>query len=367
MTSLTDPVTAAELRRAFLAHLDGDLAAAEAVYRRALADPGMAPAAHRHLIGLLEAQHRWEAAADECRAALVREPGRADLETNLATLLLGLGRYAEAWPLLEARATLRTGSVRPDLPYPEWDGRPVGSLTIWDEQGFGDAIQHSRFIPALVARGIAVTLVVRPELCALLSGLGAAVIPAEGRLRVPLADAWAMMGSLPGRLGVTLESLAGGQPYLAPAPDRRAKWAGRIGPSARIGVVARGKAVHANDAQRSLPYEGADFLHSLPGAVSLEPEGPLPLDDFADTAAVIEQLDLVIAVDTAVAHLAGAIGKPCWVLLPYLGPDWRWLYDGRTDSPWYPSLRIYRQPAPRDWASVLRAVAKDLPAFFGQA
>src|SRR5437899_3632104 len=332
MTSPTDPVTPADLRRAFLAHLDGDLAAAEAAYRRLLADPRMAPAAHRHLVGLLEAQHRWEEAAGECRAALIREPGQADLRTHLATLLLGLGQYPEAWPLLEARAALRTGSVRPDLPYPEWDGQPVRSLTIWDEQGFGDAIQHSRFVPALVARGIEVTLVVRPELCALLSDLGAAVIPAKGRLRIPVADAWTMMGSLPGRLGVTLESLADvRQPYLAPPADRRAKWAGRIGPSARVGVVAKGKAIHANDPQRSLPYEGADFLYSLPGSVSLEPDGPLPLTDFADTAAVIEQLDLVIAVDTAVAHLAGAMGKPCWVLLPYLGLDCRWLYDGRAD------------------------------------
>ncbi|HEY8004706.1 MAG TPA: glycosyltransferase family 9 protein [Phenylobacterium sp.] len=367
MTEPADPVTPAELRRAFLAHLDGDLLAAEAVYRRALGVPHMAASAHRHLIGLLEAQHRWEDAVDACRAALAGDRGAADLKANLANLLLGLARFAEAWPLLEARALLPTGSVRPSLPYPEWDGSDVRSLTVWDEQGFGDAIQHARFVPTLLARGIEVTLVMRPELCALFAGLGATVIPAEGQLRVPAADAWTMIGSLAGRLGVTLETLAGAQAYLAAPTDRRAKWAGRIGPAARIGVVARGKAIHPNDAQRSLPYEGADFLQSLPAAVSLEPDGPLPLADFADTAAVIEQLDLVIAVDTAVAHLAGALGKPCWVLLPYLGLDWRWLYDGRTDSPWYPSLRIYRQPAPRDWASVLRAIARDLPAFFGQA
>jgi hypothetical protein len=366
MTSLTDPVTLEEIRRAFLAHLDGDLADAEAVYRRALAVPHMAPAAHRHLIKLLEAQHRWEAARDECRLALAREPSDAPLKINLATLLLGLGRYAEAWPLLEARAELSAGSVRPSLPYPEWNGGPVRSLVVWDEQGFGDAIQLARFVPALVARGIAVTLVMRPELCALLSDLGAAVIPAQGQLRIPLADAWAMIGSLPGHLGVTAEGLADTRPYLAPPLDRRAKWAGKIAPSARIGIVARGKAIHVNDAQRSLSYEGADFLQSLPGALSLELGGPLPLTDFADTAAVVEQLDLVIAVDTAVAHLAGAMGKPCWVLLPYLGLDWRWFFDGRTSSPWYPSLRIYRQPAPRDWASVLRAVEADLPAFFGR-
>jgi hypothetical protein len=363
----TEAARPADLRRALLAHLGGDFEAAEALYRRTLAAPQLAPIAHRHLIRLLEAQHRWDEALAECRTALAREPASPDLKIQLALLLLGLGRYSEAWPLYEARSELPSGSVRPTtLPYPEWDGAPIRSLTVWDEQGFGDTIQHARFIPLLIARGIEVTLVVRPELTALLSGLGATVIPARGRLRIPIVDAWAMMDSLPGRLGVTLESLEGG-PYLAAPADRRAKWARAFGPSVRIGVVSKGKAIHPNDAQRSLPPEAAGFLQALPAAISLLPEeSGLPLADFADTAAIIERLDLVIAVDTATAHLAGALGKPCWVLLPALGADWRWLHD-RTDSPWYPAHRLYRQPSPGDWASVLRAVARDIPIFFGQA
>jgi hypothetical protein len=131
--------------------------------------------------------------------------------------------------------------------------------------------------------------------------------------------------------------------------------------------VARGNPQQSNDANRSLDPEGRTFLHSLPGATPLIPEAfPAPLADFADTAAVMERLDLVIAVDTAVAHLAGAMGKPCWLLLNSAYQDWRWMYD-RADSPWYPSMRIYRQLSPGDWAGVMRQVAADLPAFFGQA
>ena len=361
---MTDTVSAVDLRRAFLAHLAGDVAAAEATYRAALAQPAFAGAAYRHLTHLLEAQHRWEDALDVAREAHRRQPQAAEVAVHLATLLLGLGRYAEAWPLFEARAALAAGRVRPDLPYPEWDGRAVRSLTVWDEQGFGDAIQFARFVPDLVARGIAVTLIVRPELAALFAGLGATVVPAQGQMRIPVADTWTMLGSLPGRLGVTLEGLPGRTAYLQAPEERREAFAGKLRPGARIGVVSRGKPAHANDHNRSLPYEGAAFLLSLPGAQSLLPdESPLPLKDFADTAAVVAQLDLVISVDTASAHLAAALGKPCWILLPWVGEDWRWLHDGRTDSPWYPSVRLYRQPAPGDWASALRALAQDLQVF----
>ena len=359
---MADSATPVDLRRGLLAHLGGDFSAAEALYRHAMTNPALAGLAHRHLVLLLEAQHRWEEALKECRAAVHREPGHPELEIHLAISLLRLGRYAEGWPLYETRARLPAGSVRPCLPYPEWDGRPVSSLTIWDEQGFGDAIQFARFVPALVGRGVEVSLIIRPELAALFSGLGATVIPAQGQIRTPVSDAWAMICSMGARLGVTLENLAPTLPYLSAPGDRQKKWAKGIAPGWRIGVVTRGKRLHENDANRSLPYEAADFLQSLPGAISLLPEeNGLPITDFADTAALIDRLDLVITVDTAVAHLAGAMGKPCWVLLPYVGTDWRWLHDERTDSPWYPSLRLYRQPAAGDWTSVLRAIAQDLP------
>jgi hypothetical protein len=362
---VTQTVTAADLRRAFLAQLSGDLDAAETGYRRALADPTLAPAARRHLIHLLEQQHRWEDALQAAIDAHRARPEAPELTVQVGNALLGLGRYAEGWPRLEARAALDAGRQRPQLPYPEWDGGPVASLTVWDELGAGDAIQFCRYVPDLAARGIRVTLVVRPELARLMECLDVEVVAAKGQIRTPTADAWVMIGSLPHRLGVTLESLPERTGYLKPSVALHNAWARKLRPTARIGVATRGNPAHPNDHNRSLPYAGAAFLLTLPGAESLLPDrGALALADFADTAAVIQNLDLVITVDTAVAHLAGALNKPCWVLLPWEGEDWRWLHDGRTESPWYPSVRLYRQPARGDWTSVLRRVAEDIPAFF---
>jgi hypothetical protein len=364
---MTDPGAPAELRGAFLAHLAGREAEAEAAYRRTFTNPQLRKATYRHLTRLLEGQHRWEESLEIARAVLAEAPDAADVQTHVATLLLGLGRYDEAGPLFEARSSLQAGQVRPKLPYPEWDGRAVRSLTLWDEQGLGDALQWLRFVPDLVARGIAVTLIIRPQIAALCANLGATIVVATGQMRIPIADAWAMLGSLPMRLGVTLDSLPGRTAYLEAPQERREKWRGRLRPEALFGVVTKGRAEHANNAQRSLPPEAAAFLLSLPGAENLLPgESALPLDDFADTAAVIEQLEMVIAVDTSIVHLAGAMGKPCWVLLPWAGEDWRWLHDGRQDSPWYPSLRLYRQPSPGDWAGALTALARDLQPWLAQ-
>lgn len=363
MTAPTDLVTPADLRRALLAHLAGDVAAAEAGYRRTLTVPGLAPAARPHLGHLLDDAHRFEDALEIRREALRVDPQNGAVRLELAIALLRLGRYTEGWPLYEAQfSNPATAADRPNLALPEWEGETINSLTVWDEQGIGDAILFSRFVPRLRERGIEPTLICRPALAALFAGLGVPVIAAEGRVQAPITDAWAMIGSLPGRLQVDEVTLPGAMPYLSVSEDRRAIWRPRIGPGARIGVVGRGNPTAPHDAVRSLPPEGVAFLYTLPGAVPLTPgHSPLPLRDFADTAAVIERLDLVITVDTAVAHLAGALGKPCWVLLPYVSTDWRWLHD-RTDSPWYPSLRLYRQPTQGDWASVLRAVADDLPA-----
>ncbi|RAK59962.1 hypothetical protein DJ021_09175 [Phenylobacterium hankyongense] len=354
-----------EFRRGLLAHDAGDLAAAERSYRQAMAEPKIAVAVRQHLVRLLDLQGRWDEAVDVRRDIVAAQPDDALARMNLGMSLLALGRFAEGWPLYEARSELPAAAAfRPSVDSPEWDGGPVRSLTVWDEQGVGDAIQFARFVPVLRDRGIDATLIARPPVAALMGELKVPVIRAEGQMRIPVTDAWSMLGSLPHRLGLTLDQLPGLTPYLRAPADRRAAWTPRIGPGVRIGVVARGNPQHANDANRSLHAEAASFLHALPGAISLIPgESPLPIADFADTAAIIERLDLVITVDTATAHLAGAMGRPCWVLLPAVGTDWRWMRE-RTDSPWYPSVRLFRQAQPGSWAEVLRALATNLQAFF---
>jgi len=364
---VTETITPADFRRGLLAHVAGDAAAAEAHYRRALAAPALEVLASRHLVALLDEQRRWADALAECQAASARHPDDPELESQLGLRLLAAGRYREGWARYESRARTRAGATRPQLALPEWDGAPVRSLSVWDEQGAGDCLMFARFLPWLRSRGVErVTLVCRPELAPLMATLdGVEVVPAAGQIRMPTTEAWAMLGSLPYRLGVELADLPGPTPYLSAPPDRASKWRGRVSPSARIGVAPRTRPIHEWPA-RALPPAAAAFLLSLPGALPISPEeAGAPGGDFADTAAVVDQLQLVISADTAAAHLAGAMGKPCWLLLPHAA-DWRWLHD-RTDSPWYPSMRIYRQPAPGDWASVLRAVAQDIPRFFGQA
>jgi hypothetical protein len=365
---VSEPISPGEFRRGLLAHLAGDLETAEGAYRTALGSPALAAAARHHLIRLLEAMSRWEDALAERRSACAERPDDPESRVGLGMALLALGRYAEGWPLYEARKALpNVGRFMPRVDYPEWDGGPVRSLTVWDEQGVGDTIQFARFLPKLAARGIEVTFVCREELAALMSRLGVTVIAASARGGIPPADAWVMLDSVAGKLAVTPDTLAAPPTYLAAPEARRERWERRIGPGVHIGVVTHGNSKHPNDANRSLPAEAGAFLLSLPAAVSLLPENsPLTFEDFADTAAAIERMSLVITVDTAVAHLAGALGRPCWVLLPHLGVDWRWMH-GRADSPWYPSVRLYRQPAAGDWASVLRKVAEDLPVFFQQA
>jgi len=263
--------------------------------------------------------------------------------------LLAEGRYAEGLTLYEARSEIAGApSPRPALPFAEWRGGPVAGkrLLVWPEQGFGDKIGWSRFIRALQAAGAHVSVLAEPGLVRLFQqNFTAPIISASGAVELPDVDGWVFYGSLPLRLGVRLETLSG-RPYLS-APPRRI-------PGVSIGVVTRGDPRHRNDANRSLPDWAADALLGLPGAARLHP-GDLGVRDFWDTAQVIAGLDLVITVDTAVAHLAGALGRPVWVLIPAQGTDWRWMRD-RTDSPWYASARLFRQPAPGDWESVLTQV-----------
>jgi len=326
---------------------------AEEALRRAVRLKRDAPWANLRLGELLHATGRWREAEASYRAALDLDPANARTRLALGHLCLGLGDYARGWPLYEARKGLPGQNADP-LPMPnEWRGEPLAgrNLLVWPEQGFGDQIQFARFIPQLSAAGADVTLVTPPELTSLFQGLGVRVLEQAPELEVPQPDYWTLMVSTADRLGVTLDTLPTA-PYLAAPAQRREKWAGYI-PKDSVGVLWEGRATP--NPHRSLPSRAALQPLADAGAtlIDLQP----PRGDFADLAALIEQLDLVVTIDTAAAHLAGAMGKPCWVLLPWFKTDWRWM-QARTDSPWYPSVRLFRQPSHGDWSSVIAEVVQ---------
>ncbi|MFC3070408.1 glycosyltransferase family 9 protein [Phenylobacterium soli] len=292
---------------------------------------------------------RFAEAETLMRALLERAPDDVYAEQYLSQALLGQGRYAEAWPLQARRLeAVALGSPRPPLEEPEWQGGPVAGkrLLVIGEQGLGDQIMYARFVPVLRELGADVTLLCRASLTRLFeASLDVQVFGMAGRVDVPDPDCWVLTASLPAKLGVTLETLPTA-PYLRAGPRRT--------PGARIGVASRGNPQHRFDGFRSLPAEEAERLLALPGAIDLSPEAT-GASDMAETAEIVAGLDLVIAVDTSAAHLAGALGKPVFVLLPAMGLDWRWM-AGRSDSPWYPSARLFRQARPGDWHAVVDVV-----------
>ena len=269
--------------------------------------------------------------------------------------LLAVGRYSEGWPLMAARTAVHPEVVPAiSVDFPEWTGEPLAgkSIFVWLEQGFGDQIMLVRFASQLVERGARVTVACRPPLAALFSEVDAVdrvVAVARGqKVDIGDHDYWTRYFSLPWRLATTLETLPSA-PYLRAPADRLARWKDYSG----IGVMWRPSVTGGNVAAKTLPDDQAQRLLDR-GAVSLQPEHT-GVADFADTAAIIERLDLVISVDTSVAHLAGAMGKPCWTLLPAAGLDWRWMHD-RSDSPWYPSMRLFRQRQADAWSPVVDEV-----------
>ncbi|HTZ00289.1 MAG TPA: glycosyltransferase family 9 protein, partial [Rhodocyclaceae bacterium] len=331
--------------------------------------------------------------AAEARAcwqrALAIRPGHVESRINLAFLLLMEGRYAEGWRYHEARCEPRVVDERmtsevPDLPFPRWQGEPLAgkSLLIWPEQGLGDCIQFVRYAALLKGRGIGqLTLLCDPALAPLVATAAGVDSVITSRADVRSHDHWCFPMSLPLHFGTTIESIPAELPYLHAPPERLERWRGRL-PAAgyRVGLVWRGNPGHRNDANRSLPSlatlaplwsvpgvsfvslqkgRGEDEARSSPAGRALLPLGQ-DIGDLADTAAIVAQLDLVITVDTAVAHVAGALGKPCWIMLPRLLVDWRWLLD-RDDSPWYPgAVRLFRQLVEGDWGPVVARVAAAL-------
>ncbi len=287
-----------------------------------------------------------ETAEGAYRRALAMRPDNAPVQANLGLLLLSVGRYAEGWPLYEARRALGGPDIPPPAGVPMWRGEPVAgeSLLIWPEQGLGDEIQMARFAPVLRDMGARVTLACSPLLLRLFRSLKVQLAANDARPRRTRLCVMAM--SLPGLLGATLET-------LPPAPYLRAPAAQKTG---GVGFVWKGNPEHPNDAARSLP--SPELLAPLRAHAELI-DLQTPAGDFLDTARRIQGLDLVVTVDTATAHLAGALGVPCWVMLPAHWTDWRWM-RGRDDSPWYGSMRLYRQDAPGDWAGVVARMAADL-------
>jgi hypothetical protein len=251
-------------------------------------------------------------------------------------------------------------------------------MLVHAEQGLGDVLQMLRYVPLLAERGARIILCVQPELTQIVGSVRGAERVMTTADPLPPFDLHCPVMSLPLAFGTLATTIPANIPYLS-APDRHQTWwRNRLGPKTkrRIGLVWSGGATHKNDHNRSLPLQAllpildadAEFVslqvdyrpgdRTLLGADGRIRNFQNDLKSFADTAALIEQLDLVISVDTSAAHLAGALGKALWILLPYM-PDFRWALD-RADSPWYPTARLFRQPGINDWESVLESVRNAL-------
>jgi tetratricopeptide (TPR) repeat protein len=354
----------------------GKLEDAVACYRTAVKLRPNEPRAHDNLGAALKEQGAPEEAITCFRTAIGLKPDFPNAHHNLAMALLARGDMAEGWPEYEWRwQTARMAPSRRDFIQPQWHGEPANNRTllIHAEQGLGDTLQFCRYATLAADRGLHVIMEVQKPLARLLQGLrGVDRIVAYGD-DLPAFDLHCPMQSLPLALGTTLATIPNAPSYLHADPEQIDAWGARLAasgnPNPRIGLAWAGNPAMTRDRQRSLTPDRLAPLLESPGLhfISLQKDAPrnVPLtdfmndiDDFADTAALVANLDLVISVDTAVAHLAAALGKPVW-LLDRFDPDWRWLTD-RRDSPWYPSLRLYRQPKPEDWDSVLAEVANDL-------
>ncbi len=340
---------------------------------------------YNNLGHVLNQQRQPQQAVTYYEQAIQLRPDYAQAHFNLGVTLLQLGDYQRG--LVEYDWRWRTGQFTPfQCPQPQWDGSPIPdqTLLIHTEQGAGDAVQFARYLPWAAQRCKQLILVCVPNLMPLFATIpGITQIREPGQIGVHEFDAYLPLLSLSRVHGTTLDTIPAQVPYLDVQAIRRRKTNGALAlspsSSRKVGIVWAGSPTHANDRNRSCPLpEWLPLLHT-PGLefYSLQKDGPsrglaeLPADvtlrdldpllgDYGDVAVLIDQLDLVISVDTSVTHVAGALGKPVWTLLSYV-PDWRWLLEGET-TPWYPTMRLFRQERPSDWAGVMTRVAAALQA-----
>lgn len=354
-------------------------------------DPRGAPAVLWRLLGLaVKFQGRVQEAADIQAMLATAMPGNLSARFDLAETRLLQGDFERGWTEYRWRYSLsHTAAMDRKVQRPRWDGSRIAgqTLLIHDEQGYGDTLQFMRLIDAARARsGARVVLEVHPDLLSFARRLvGPDAFP-RGQIPPPFDQHCELM-SLPMAIGLRMADLPGQVGYLSADAARVEKWRKRLTglPRPWVALAWAGRPTHSNDANRSLALADMAPL-AVPGITYLAiQKGPaaaqaatappgmniVPLDaeiaDFEDTAAILSLADLLVSVDSSPVHLAGALNRPAWVLLPFL-PDWRWLLQ-RSDSPWYPSLRLFRQPAPGDWKPVMHDVGQALATRFhrGQA
>jgi Flp pilus assembly protein TadD len=390
----------------------GKLEASAACYHRALALSPDNAGAYTNLGNVLRGLGRFEAAVASHRRAVELTPDNGDAHYNLGLALRDIGHLDEALACFaktlelnpehsgchwdRSLTLLQNGDMKEgfeeyewrwkldanpprDFSQPLWDGAELGGKTILlhTEQGFGDMIQFARYIPLVKERGGTIIVEAQPQLSRLFSTIEGVGQVVNAGADTPPFDVYAPMMSLARIFATTPDTVPANAPYLN-APDAFAgQLPATLSSQLKVGISWAGSATHQNNARRSCPFKHftelmglADVaLYSLQtgraagdiaghGCEAFVTDLGGKMNDFADTAAVIGHLDLVISVDTAVAHLAGAMGKPVWVALAHPG-DWRWMQNGDS-SPWYPTMRLFRQSDPGDWAGVFEALKKAL-------
>lgn len=334
---------------------------------------------------ILKSLGRLDEALAEYRKALASKPDDANTQSNFAMACLMTGDFESGWRALEHRwAKQENAGKRPSLPFAQWAGEALEGrrILVYAEQGLGDIVQFSRYLPLLQAQGAEVGFLVATKMHAVLHAAfpGVALVDDVAKVCALPYDFCIALMSLPLRFGTRLENVPAAVPYLKADPAKVALWRERIGSRGfRIGIAWQGNPNVSIDAGRSIALAEFAALAQASGArlISLQKnegaeqlrDAPMPVEDlgadfdagrdsFVDTLAVVESLDLVITSDTSIAHVAGALGRPVWVALKHVA-DWRWL-RGRADSPWYPTMRLFRQTTAGDWTAVFASMRAEL-------